>query len=276
MTPSERIRQLLAQARTVREGGWRDIVVLLNALRRAVVLSVIEHTPLDAATAEAVIHEVNALMARFNYDLKQEMSQNQRRLFLKGIQTVDGVLKGHDIKVVLPYLPETMLQKLQTFSADLVTRITDDARARIASEIRLGTLGEKPSTEVVKEIGQNLTDPSVFASIAVRARVIYETETRRIQNLAAAERMKQVVEQAPDLQKMWLHSHRGIPRPNHFDMDKKMVGAGDSFKLMGRNGVEYEITGPHDPKLPAGEVVNCGCVLISVIPRFVKAKPKAA
>jgi hypothetical protein len=260
---------LLSQARETRDIGWREFVTRVNELRRAIVVAIVEGQ-LAPETMDRVLREIDAIMNRYNYEFAKEMSQNQKRLFLRGIQTVDQIVRNQGLQVSLPYVSEVMLTRLQEFSASLITRLTNDARSRIDTEIRLGVLGQKPIDEIVSVIGSNLKDPSVFTSIAARARVIYETETRRIQNLTAAERMKQTAVQVPELEKMWLHSHRGIPRPNHLAMDHVRVPAAGNFELPGIDGGVYLVTAPHDPVLPAEETVNCGCIVVSVVPRFAK------
>jgi uncharacterized protein with gpF-like domain len=88
--------------------------------------------------------------------------------------------------------------------------------------------------------------------------------------MSSAVRIKQVAKIVPDVWKEWMHSHQGIPRLNHLFLDGQRVRANEMFELMGEDGVVYRISGPHDPRLPAGEVINCKCTFRPVVERFQK------
>lgn len=208
------------------------------------------------------------IIERYRSGMSEHLSINQRRLFVKGIQMLDAALKAGDVSIAVPYVSEQLLEQAREFGADLITGITDGARRNVAQQIDLAVLGQKPVNDVVKEIGRNLNDASVFGTVARRAETIFRTEVGRIGNMATLQRMKQVTAQVPDLQKEWLHSHRGIPRPGHLRLDGVVIPVDAKFDLVARDGTPYKVDGPKDPALPVGEVVNCGCFLTPVVKRF--------
>jgi uncharacterized protein with gpF-like domain len=170
---------------------------------------------------------------------------------------------------MIPHLSNTVLEEVRRYSASLITALSGDARARIASTIDLAVLGQKSAVEAAVEIGRNLNDASVFGTIRRRAEIILRTEVNRMQATATAARMDQHHKSVPDMKKMWAHSHIGVPRPNHLALDGKVVAVSDTFSLVSYStGLTYEIDGPYDPILPPGEVINCRCKAVPVVGRY--------
>lgn len=264
------IAEALKKAQDAENAGAREFVAAINELRRRIVLAVTETGKLDTYTGMSVKATIADIVANYDERLVGILTDNQRRLFLRGLRVIDAAAQGADIHVAVPYLNEKLLDQAKTFGAELVTNLTDDGRGKIAQQIDLAVMGQSPLEATLKAIGTNLEDTSIFGTIAKRAATIYRTEVNRMQNLAAVKRMEQMHHQVPDLQKRWLHSHIGIPRPNHLLMDGVTIPANEQFKLMGRDGEIYMIDGPHDPELPPEEVINCRCVAIPIVGRYAK------
>jgi hypothetical protein len=250
----ESIKQLIDDITT---SGDASIQTIVNRWRQNSVLITAEAGQLDPLTTQVLKQRLYFLSQQVQRQLTQTLSDNQRRLFIKGIQTIDNVLKSGGISTALPYLSEQTLNALQNYSAVQIKGLTDNAYRNISNELDLAVLGQKPSGDVIEAIGKNLTDPSIFGTIAKRASVIYQTEVKRIQNIATADRIRQTQQQVRDLGKKWIHSHVGIPRPYHLFLHGTIVKADEQFELQGEDGEVYMIDGPHDPILPVSEVVNC-------------------
>jgi len=259
-----------------RNVGWREFRGLVDNLRQKILLAVMQDDGLSRGTASEVKARVDAITRDYEARFLDQMTEDQRRVFVKGLRVVDNSLKAGGITLALPYLSEHILSQARDFNAELVRGLTEDARGKIVRELQLSVIGQKPATDVIKAIGKGLNSPGVFKSVATRAAVIYQTEMARMQNLASEKRMAQAVGQVPDLMKEWRHSHLGVPRPNHLAMAGAVVKANGKFTLEGINGGTYEIDGPHDPILPAEEVVNCKCVCIPVVERFQSEKKQSA
>lgn len=274
MTPNQQMnlqRKELEQVISKLEANANsELLKKINTWRKSVVYELANAGKLDVLTLETLKLRINALNDTVKMELTKLLSDNQRRLFIKGLQLVDKILDKGGIFTAVPYLDERRLQHLQNYSADLITGLTEEAKKSINTEIQLGVLGQKSSTDITKAIGSNLTDASVFGTIAKRASIIYQTELKRIQNQSTIDRMKQVKGQVPDMAKRWIHSHLGIPRPYHLMLDGITIEMNEKFSIRGRDGVTYEVDAPHDASLPAGEVVNCKCIVIPVVKRFLK------
>lgn len=56
----------------------------------------------------------------------------------------------------------------------------------------------------------------------------------------------------------------GRPRENHMAMDGQQVFKRETFTLAGRDGAVYHPLCPRDTGLPAGESINCHCIMEEV------------
>jgi len=264
------IAKALTSVRVAQRAGVGLWLEAVNEMRRRVVLAIAQGGPLTPYTADALKNQVRAITEQFTQKFYDQLSENQRRLFVKGLRVVDEAVASADLRLAIPHLSEATLKQAQSFGAELVTNLTDYARGQIAQQIDLAVLGQKPLEETLAGIGTNLKDSSIFSSIAQRAETIYKTEVNRIANLATDERLKQAAGQIPDIQKRWVHSHVGIPRAGHLLLDNVTIPADEQFTLMGRDGKTYLIDMPHDPSLPAGETVNCRCQIVPVVARHAR------
>lgn len=265
------IRSILKTMDGIEDSGVKALIQKLEKLRHVIVQTIVETGELDANTSGRLKREIVEVMEQYRPGIEELLTSNQRRLFIKGIQMIDTVAKSADLTIAIPYLSEQVLDQVKEYSSDLVTGLTDYARRQITTQIDLAVLGQKPVNDVIKAIGQNLSDPSVFGTTAKRAEAIFRTEVNRIANISSVRRMNQVQNQIPDLAKEWLHSHIGIPRPGHLRLDGTVVALSEKFDLVAADGTPYKVAGPHDPILPVGEVVNCRCHVIPSVGRFRKA-----
>jgi hypothetical protein len=268
LAPQETLDSINDLIRKIEESGRMDVARIIERWRQSVVYEIANSGKLDALSADVLKNKLHSINDAIGKDLIGKLTDNQKRLFVKGIQVVDKYLESGKLNLAAPYLSEHKLDMLKSYSADLVTGIMDDAKKRIGTEISMGALGQKSREDIISAIGNNLDDSSVFGTIARRAQVIYQTETKRVQNIATNDRLKQASTQIHDLRKRWLHSHIGIPRPYHLLMDRKTIPVNEPFILRGADGITYEIMEPHDPILPAGETINCRCVISPVVLRF--------
>ncbi len=175
-----------------------------------------------------------------------------------GIEQVDtpfrvlGVAGSFDSFV----LDETMLRKLKDFSATLITNLTTEALPKIDSAIKIGMLKGDNFITIARQVGKNLTDPSIFKSVSERAIVIAQTEMGRVYNTANNERMKQVKGYVPGLMKMWSTAGDANVRPSHQRLNGQVVEPEGKFQdsLTG-----VSIDRPGDPAAPASFTIRCRC-----------------
>ena len=266
-TALQEINSLIDQ---ISKAGDAEIQSYINKWRQQVVLMIVENEPLDMLTVETLKARLAALSDQVQRNLIKTMTDNQRRLFVKGIQTVDKIINEKGIRNSLPFLSERKLELLQKYSANQVNNLTGNALQNISNELDLAVLGQKSASDVISNIGRNLDDPSIFGTVAKRAQVIFQTEVKRIQNMTTHDRIVQAKQQVSDMGKKWVHSHIGVPRPGHLLLDGTVLPVDEQFEVIGADGDVYYVDAPHAPELPVGEVVNCRCTVVPVVMRFLK------
>jgi hypothetical protein len=267
-------QQYIRRAEQLAGSGGGDIRKIVDDWRQRIIMLLVEAGEVSPLTSDVIKQRVNQINEDFKQKLEGSLSENQRRLFVKGIQIVDKALEAGNIRAALPYLSEQKLGFLQRYGAEHIKGLTEFARTKIATEIDLAVLGQKPQQDVINAIGKRLgDDASVFGSVQKRAEVIAMTEVNRINQIATADRLKQAAGQVTDLKKRWLHSHVGIPRPGHLMLHNVTIAPDEQFELIGQDGKVYLVDGPYDPILPVGEVVNCRCKVIGVVGRFEPVNP---
>jgi hypothetical protein len=262
------IQTYIKKAEGLADSSSGDFLKVIDEWRRRVVLVLVEAGEVNPITDDMIKQRIDQINEQFRQKLEPVLSDNQRRLFIKGIQLVDKALEAGNIRTAMPYLSEQKLQRLNQYGAEHIKGLADYARSKIAQEIDLAVLGQKPQQQVIEAIGRKLDSASVFGTIARRAEVILKTEVNRINQMATADRLKQVSIQVQDLKKRWIHSHVGIPRPGHLMLHLVTIDVKEKFELLGADGQIYYVDGPYDPILPAGEIVECKCKVIPVLMRF--------
>lgn len=151
-------------------------------------------------------------------------------------------------------------------------------RARGATAGRINPQLIKSFEEKIKGTfnGYTKKDPKLGKPPATHR--IAVTEVRSAINNIKNNYLNNVMEKNPDLEakKKWIHNKHlsKEPRKGHIQMDGKIVGKNESFrvprykmvggslKLMGYDYMKF----PHDPEAPAEQVIQCNCdydILIS-------------
>lgn len=94
---------------------------------------------------------------------------------------------------------------------------------------------------------------------------IARTEVRSAVSVVKNEYMQALADKNPDMEimKVWIHrgsGRRGYePRGNHEDLDGTQIKMDEDFEIISEDGSRHLCAHPHDDRLPAGEVINCGC-----------------
>ena len=76
-------------------------------------------------------------------------------------------------------------------------------------------------------------------------------------------------------EKMWMHTgaYRNTPRLNHVAMNGVRVPVNETFTLFGADGGIYHPMMPKDTSLPAGESINCHCIIQPVVSEKILGLP---
>lgn len=163
---------------------------------------------------------------------------------------------GSNVTLSTVGISTQVLDQIKQFSWGKINAITNDAQAKIRSELTLGLLGQKSPQEVAGAIAGTLERPGVFKGITERAEIITKTELGRSFSMASQASMENAADILPEMQKMWLHAgHPKSPRIYHLNLNGSIKPVDEAF-LVGSIAMMY----PRDPKAPIGEIINCGCM----------------
>lgn len=230
----------------------------LNLLRKEVIVQIAE------ASTEWQLHylpgRLKAIEEAVNgWNLKSRgllLSQTES-LWKTGKELVDAPLAiSGELGFSYQFLPRSVLNEYQEFAVSQMKKIGPAAMEKIETELRLGIMAEKSSIEVIKAVGKNLKDPSIFGTIAKRAETIVKHENGKIFSKASFERMKQANAVIPGgMQKQWRHAgHPQMPRMSHVFAGGQIVDVDKPFRIGG-----HSLMFPRDPGAALSEAINCGC-----------------
>lgn len=130
-----------------------------------------------------------------------ELSTHLADAYGIGAEIVDtGLRAAKGLEITSPIITARTLSIIAPFSAQLITAIDDSTRETIDRAIRRTVaLGESPDVLMRKLRGHIGTEGTPFRSVAYRAELITRTELSRVQNLASEARVRQVVQEFPEV-----------------------------------------------------------------------------
>ena len=159
---------------------------------------------------------------------------------------------------VLPTLDNAQLRAMRGFLTEKIKGATLDATDKINTQLGLTMIGSQTPFEAVQAVTAILGEKTTR-----RATTIVRTELARAHSAAGAERMQQWAAELPGLQKRWLASGKRQPRLHHHVIHGQQQPVAEPFLLAGGS---IRMMHPHDPKAPAAETINCGCLAVPVPP----------
>ncbi len=254
-----KVKELVRRADNLTGQEVKKVIRLLVEARKAVAATVAQ-TDWQAYYLPQMQAAIDRALQEFGQRYGVNMRYAQSSLWEEGIALVDLPLRAAGVTAAFPAIDTTALGIMQGYGADLVKGLARDAALRINNELTLGLMGQKTPYEVMKAVGRNLKDPSVFKSIAARAETITRTECARVLHAASQARMEKAATVVPGLKKKWLHGKapRKMPRLTHLAADGQVKDIDKPF-LVGGEALMY----PVDPAGSARNTINCGCYTAS-------------
>lgn len=195
-------------------------------------------------------------------DLRDAIYSIFQPLFLEMLEkSVTGFLAGDD-----PDLLEDGMEILSKPAKDFVENWSDE----LAGLMNLSTkeqiegilLGGQKDHLSVMQVSQKISESSI-RNPGYKARRAALTEVLRAESYGQLEAMKQNPAIA---EKEWMHTgmHKNKPRPNHQAISGQKKKVDEPFDLTGADGSSYKPMCPRDTVLPAGETINCHCLMKSI------------
>lgn len=262
MDPREFRKQEQRQHRQ-EEDTTRLLLRLLQASRKSLRerLAQVETDSTSAQMLRAAEAVISAEIDRLNGQMTLKLSEGITQAIELGIDLAEAGLP----KVAVPVrfsLPPSLLSTLGEYHAGLVQSVTTNLRGQVTRQVQLGVLGGKTLDQVIADIGASGIRPTgPFRTAMERAEAIARTETNRVPNLAAYERLKAATKRTPGLQKKWVTAGDNRVRESHQKLNGTVIGMDEFFSVGGHQALH-----PLDLRLPASETVRCRCRLVPVVP----------
>lgn len=266
----------------------RQINAMMLEMKDSIVGMLIGKDEMSALLMQRIRGQLKALQEEnYGTQMKEVLSEHAAWQYEKGIGEIDQLLKGAGVAEVLR-VPKTNVEMAGSFIADKIVTIPQDAIARVSRTLAMMSLGQKAPSLVAESIARD------FDMTRSHAETIVRTEGKKLQNFGAEARIQDAStaakKQGLAMNRIWLHNTaseeieamraaaiathkksklagKGLwskqqpytPRPHHKAMHLVTVPAEEKFKLRNLRGDTWEVDGPHDPILPAEEVINCHC-----------------
>lgn len=168
-----------------------------------------------------------------------------------GVDLVDAPLKAGGIRIagVMPDVDLRQLMAMRTFLVDRMKDVTAEVATKVKRQIGLVMIGALNPADAATGIS------GMVDGDRGRAITIMRTEMGRAFSVATQERQAQASTVLPGLKKQWRRSGKIHSRISHDAADGQVVDVDKPFVVGG-----VDLMYPRDPKAPAKETVNCGCV----------------
>jgi len=172
--------------------------------------------------------------------------------------SVKGFLKNADpafAEVGTGILSEPAKAFVESWSSDLADLMNLSTKNDIE---KILINGQKEHLSVA-QVSLNISNSGI-RDPGYKARRAAITEVLRAESYGQLESMLQ---NPAILEKEWEHTgaHKNKPRPNHVAMNGQRVKVDEPFTLTGADGAIYKPMCPRDSNLPAGESINCHCMM---------------
>ncbi len=249
----KKMTDLMGKAGEIEDSGVRKTLKTLNQARREIAAE-IASTDWDIFHQRQLTEAVERAMVDFADQAGIDLKTRQKEFFDLGIARADLPFGVMEIAAPDVMINIQALRIAQDYSAELISGLSKDAIKKVNREIISGIMGQKTPFEVMKAIGRNLDDPSVFSSISARAETITRTEMGRIFEASTQMRLEEAKDILGDkVKKRWIASGKPTGRPAHQIIDGQIREVDEPFDVAGE-----QLMYPGDPAGSAWNTINCG------------------
>lgn len=226
--------------------------------------------------------EIRQQLALFDAGAGGVMSEAAARAWQLGQDLVDkplaavaaaqgAAVSATQVHAALGTINTRQLVAMRAFMTDRIKDIALTAANKINAELGLVVIGVQSPGQAITAVRRILGEES-----RARAATIVRTELSRAYAVASFERLQQAAKRVPGLQKQWRKSGKAHPRPHHDVIDGQVRDVALPFTVKPFGRAAVELMYPHDPKAPAGEVINCGCLMIPFKANWTMSQPGRA
>jgi len=282
----EAIADVLAKVEQRDAGMLDEIRTALMRYREGVqrLMAEVPQTNYGMARMEAVQGEMDRLARQLSYEIAgklrtsvgaaAELGRAATADPLAAMAATSGSAELSRAALLVPVVDQRAVALAQHAAGDMILGASQEFVTEVRSLTTAGVLGGKNPYEIQQAIlgeldRRGMPTPSAFSSVWSRAEAIARTEINGAFSRSNNSTLRQTSLRNPGLLwKMWLAGNDGRTRPSHLalyeETQARPIPAHGKFRLVGADGT-YLCDGPHDPTLPAGEVVNCRCTTAAVL-----------
>lgn len=209
--------------------------------------------------------EIARTLAAFEATAATKAADGLTQSWQAGAALVDAPLAAAGVSLSLVHLDEAALGAMRVFMTDKIKGVSADIVNKINGELANVMLGMQTPFEAARKVREMIDGGGVR-----RAQTIVRTELGRAWSTATHARMGQAAAQLPGLKKQWRRSGKRLARHAHEAIDGQIRDVDEPFLL----GDGVKIMYPRDPKAPATETINCGCMSLPIMKSWEVMRPK--
>jgi len=275
MTPSERdraFRRAIAQAlrgRTTLLAGSRDeIVALLKAAQRAIA-EILADAPTDYErwSLPRLSADVRRVMEEFGDKGAARLSAAATKAWDQGADLAErpflAALPEANVQAVVQRVSTLQLTAMRAFMTGRIKDVGVEAANKINLELGLVVIGARSQHEAIGAVRTILGEGA-----RARATAIVRTELGRVFSVAGQARLEEIAARVPAVKKKWRASGKLRPRLHHDLIEGQVRDIDKPFDLTPFGRPRLQLMHPHDPKAPAAETINCGCISVPHFTEF--------
>lgn len=247
--------QLQSRARIVTNTEAEVKALLARALEKILGILADEPTDYQLWSLPQLVKEIGVVATELGDTATAATATAAQAAWTAGTELVVAPLEGAGIATrasLTPHIDARQLIAMKHFMADRMKDVSLQAANKVNAELGLVVIGAQTPFEAQVAIRGVLKETS-----AARAATIVRTELLRVYSTASFEAMKTATAEGVPMDKVWRRSSKAHPRLTHALADGQRVASDQPFLVGG-----IKMMHPHDPKAPAKEVINCGCVMV--------------
>lgn len=234
-----------------------EIVRLLKLAEDQIIVTLASQ-PTDYQTWQLpqLQRDIERILNDYNAKASGAISSAANSAWAAGQAMIDLPLQAGGVYIMgqAPRIDTQMLEAMRQFMTSRIKDIGDVAINKINQELGLVIIGAAHPSDAISSVKDILGDTS-----RARATTIVRTNIGGVFEIASQARKTQAVEYLPGMKKQWRRSGKVHSRLSHDAIDGQIRDVDKPFVLFGKKG-KVQLMHPRDPKAPAAEVINCGCV----------------
>jgi hypothetical protein len=247
----ERKRQLKLYSIQMRSALKEVVEILKSGRQRIVAELALGASEFQAWQLPNIQQSIDKVLKEIGDEMASSGSEHLTAAHALGVDLIEKPLAAGGLRIagILPEIDRRQLMAIRSFLTDRLKNVSAEVANKVKGQIGLVMIGGQTSSDAATSVAM------LIESERSRAVTIVRTEMGRAFSVASQERQKQAAEMLPGLQKQWRRSGKVHSRRSHDLADGQIAEVDEPFIIGG-----VELMYPRDPKAPAKETINCGCI----------------